>query len=499
MSTACRSLRDREVHQPRGRQPRHPGPAGGRACSPRSRPARTTRPAGRWTCRITSRSPTSAWRSPTPRWRRAFVNTTIILVVSVIGTIVIGTMAAYAIDRFQFRFKKLVLALFLLATLVPAVTTQVATFQVVNTLGLYNTLARADRAVHGHRHRLDLHLRAVHASRSRSRWTRRRRSTARTTSRSTGASSCRCSSPPSRPSMIIKGIAIYNEFYIPFLYMPSPGPRRHLDVPVPVQGTVRHAVGDPVGRRRHRHHPDPDRLPAAAAVHLQRPVRRAPPSDAGGTGQLHPDTGSSCMISTTLNDGWTLRAAGGPVPGRIAGRADAGAGARHRAHRPADGRPDRRPVRGPATRPSWPGCTAPTGATSASSRSPRRPTTSGSTWSSTVWTRWPPITLAGVVVGRTANQHRSYRFDVRDRCTAGRNRHHARRRTSGRALDHAEAEAGPGRRAPGRLPASAEHGPQDGVQLRLGLGPGPADRGHLAAGAAANAGAPPGWPRSARW
>ena len=68
-----------------------------------------------------------------------FVNTTIILVVSLVGTILIGTMAAYAIDRFEFRFKKLVVGLFLLATLVPGVTTQVATFQVVNALDLFNT------------------------------------------------------------------------------------------------------------------------------------------------------------------------------------------------------------------------------------------------------------------------------------------------------------------------------------------------------------------------
>ena len=47
--------------------------------------------------------------------------------------------------------------------------------------------------------------------------------------------------------VIIKGIAIYNEFYIPFLYMPSPRARRRLDLAVPVQGTVRDAVG---GARR---------------------------------------------------------------------------------------------------------------------------------------------------------------------------------------------------------------------------------------------------------
>ena len=52
---------------------------------------------------------------------------------------IIGSMTAYAIDRFTFRFKKLVVALFLVATLVPGVTTQVATFQIVNSFGLFDT------------------------------------------------------------------------------------------------------------------------------------------------------------------------------------------------------------------------------------------------------------------------------------------------------------------------------------------------------------------------
>ena len=69
-----------------------------------------------------------------------FRNTSIVLVVSLAGTILIGSMTAYAIDRFEFRMKKLVIALFLVATLVPGVTTQVATFQIVNGLGLYDSL-----------------------------------------------------------------------------------------------------------------------------------------------------------------------------------------------------------------------------------------------------------------------------------------------------------------------------------------------------------------------
>ena len=48
-----------------------------------------------------------------------FINTTIVLVVSLAGTVFIGTMAAYALDRFAFRGKKLVFGLFLVATLIP--------------------------------------------------------------------------------------------------------------------------------------------------------------------------------------------------------------------------------------------------------------------------------------------------------------------------------------------------------------------------------------------
>ena len=97
-----------------------------------------------------------------------FMNTGIILVFSILGTVIIGTMAAYAIDRFEFRFRKSIVMLFLLATLVPGVTTQVATFRVVHALGAYNTRMA--------------------------------------------------------PILLFMGtdiISIHNEFYIPFLYMPS--------------------------------------------------------------------------------------------------------------------------------------------------------------------------------------------------------------------------------------------------------------------------------------
>jgi multiple sugar transport system permease protein len=150
-----------------------------------------------------------------------FVNTAIILVVSIVGTIVIGSMTAYAIDRFNFRFKKVVLALFLLATLVPGIATQVATFQVINTLGLYNTRWSAILLYMG----TDIvsiyiflqFIRSIPVSLDEA-------------ARIDGASSwtiySRIIVPNLKPAIatvvIIKGINIYNDFFTPFLYMPSP-------------------------------------------------------------------------------------------------------------------------------------------------------------------------------------------------------------------------------------------------------------------------------------
>ena len=150
----------------------------------------------------------------------AFLNTTIILVVSIVGTVIIGTMAAYAIDRFEFRFKKTIVGLFLLATLVPGVTTQVATFQVINTLGLYNTRWAVIALF------LGTDIVSIYI------FIQFMQSIPRSLDEAAmldGASRLgiywRIILPLLGPAIatvvIIKGIAIYNEFYIPYLYMPS--------------------------------------------------------------------------------------------------------------------------------------------------------------------------------------------------------------------------------------------------------------------------------------
>lgn len=69
----------------------------------------------------------------------AFVNTLFIIVLSVIGNITFGTMVAYVLGRFEFRFKKIIMAAYLIVMFIPTITTQVATFGVIQGLGLFDT------------------------------------------------------------------------------------------------------------------------------------------------------------------------------------------------------------------------------------------------------------------------------------------------------------------------------------------------------------------------
>jgi multiple sugar transport system permease protein len=154
------------------------------------------------------------------RMALGFLNTAIILAISITGTVLIGAMAAYALDRFEFRFKRAVVGAFLLATLVPAVTTQVATFQVVNNLGLFNTRGAAIALF------LGTDILSIYIFWQFMRSIPKELDEA---AKLDGAGHFtifrRIIFPLLKPAIatvvIIKGIAIYNEFYIPFLYMPS--------------------------------------------------------------------------------------------------------------------------------------------------------------------------------------------------------------------------------------------------------------------------------------
>ncbi len=149
-----------------------------------------------------------------------FMNTGIILVASITATILTGTMTAYVLSRFQFQMKSLIKFLFLLASLIPSITMQMSTFQIIVGLGLYNTrlatiilFAGTDiisiyiflQFLSGISYSLD------------------------EAGIMDGASFPRIYfnilMPLLKPAIvtviIIKGIGFYNEFYTPFLYMKS--------------------------------------------------------------------------------------------------------------------------------------------------------------------------------------------------------------------------------------------------------------------------------------
>ncbi len=149
-----------------------------------------------------------------------FFNTTLILTISLTGAIILGTMVAYVVNRFDFKLKKVILGAFLVATLIPSVTTQVATFQIINALGLFNTRLAAIILYMG----TDIiaiyvfiqFISGISVSLDEA-------------AMMEGASYLTIYTkiilPLVKPAivtvMIIKGIAIYNDFYIPFLYMPK--------------------------------------------------------------------------------------------------------------------------------------------------------------------------------------------------------------------------------------------------------------------------------------
>lgn len=70
---------------------------------------------------------------------QAFKNTMFLIVCSVPISLLMAAMASYVLDRFDFRGRKLVGALFSGSVLIPNITTQVAKFTLIRSLGVYNT------------------------------------------------------------------------------------------------------------------------------------------------------------------------------------------------------------------------------------------------------------------------------------------------------------------------------------------------------------------------
>lgn len=151
---------------------------------------------------------------------RAYRNTVIIIAVAVIGNVALGTMVAYILGRFDFKLKKAVMGAYIGVSFVPTITTQVATFTVVHNLHLYNTLW-ASIVLHLGTNVLQIFIYLQFLSNIPKELDE--------AAMMEGASLFRIYrtiifpllAPATATIVIIKTIDIYNDMFIPYLYMPA--------------------------------------------------------------------------------------------------------------------------------------------------------------------------------------------------------------------------------------------------------------------------------------
>lgn len=149
-----------------------------------------------------------------------FKNTLIILVVSIIFNVLLGTVTAFIIERFRFRGKKIIVSMFFIGMLVPTFVTEIARFKIINGLGLYNTLG-APIVIYIAADLMQLYIYRQFIS-------------TLPVSLDESALLDGCSyfglfgriifpllSPATATVVIIKAITIINDMYIPYLYMPK--------------------------------------------------------------------------------------------------------------------------------------------------------------------------------------------------------------------------------------------------------------------------------------
>lgn len=70
----------------------------------------------------------------------AFLNSFMILICVLVGSVLISAMLAYVLNRFQFPGNSLIRTLFTIATLIPGIASQVTVYQIMDSLGLVNTM-----------------------------------------------------------------------------------------------------------------------------------------------------------------------------------------------------------------------------------------------------------------------------------------------------------------------------------------------------------------------
>ena len=71
---------------------------------------------------------------------KAFLTSFSVVVVVVVVSVMMGSMLAYVLNRFRFPGNNLIRNLFMVATLIPGIAMQVTTYQIMNQMGLLNSI-----------------------------------------------------------------------------------------------------------------------------------------------------------------------------------------------------------------------------------------------------------------------------------------------------------------------------------------------------------------------
>lgn len=71
---------------------------------------------------------------------RAFGNTMLFVVTSVLGSVLMGSMVAFALARLNLKYSKYIMLLFIIPMFIPGLTTQVSVFNIISSMHLYNTI-----------------------------------------------------------------------------------------------------------------------------------------------------------------------------------------------------------------------------------------------------------------------------------------------------------------------------------------------------------------------
>lgn len=149
-----------------------------------------------------------------------FYNTLFIIVVSLVCNVFLGSVTAYILERFEFRFKKVVFALFFLGMLIPTFVTEIARFKIIQGIHLYNTIG-APIIIYVASDLMQLYIYRQFISKI-------------SVSLDESALMEGCGyfkvyttiilpliAPATATVIVIKAITIINDMYIPYLYMPK--------------------------------------------------------------------------------------------------------------------------------------------------------------------------------------------------------------------------------------------------------------------------------------